>query len=77
MPVTCRKRGDVWRVVEASTGRITMNTGGTAVDGGGHPSDVACSRQAAAINAGKDDALRITESMKGWFDEHMGNDDGS
>jgi len=26
MPVTCKKRGDKWRVVEAATGTITTNT---------------------------------------------------
>jgi len=51
MPVTCARRGDKWRVIEASNRRIARNRGGTALDGGGHSSESACNSQAIAVNA--------------------------
>jgi len=51
MPVTAKKIGDKWRVVEASTMKITKNNAGTAVDGGGHPTKKKAAAQASAINA--------------------------
>jgi len=51
MPVKVKKSGDKFRVVEASTGKIAKNKGGTAVDGGGHSSKGKASAQARAINA--------------------------
>lgn len=51
MPVKVAKRGDKFRVVEASTGKIAKNSAGTAVDGGGKDSRAAAARQARAINA--------------------------
>ena len=53
MPVKVVKRGEKFRVVEASTGRIAKNQGGTAVDGGGHSSRSAASSQARAVNRNK------------------------
>ena len=51
MPVKVTKRGEKFRVVEASTGDVAKNSAGTAVDGGGHKSEGAASAQARAINA--------------------------
>lgn len=51
MPAKAVKRGDKYRVVEASSGKITKNRSGTAVDGGGHRSREQAQRQARAINA--------------------------
>ena len=50
MPVTVRKRGKMFRVVESS-GAVAKNKAGTAVDGGGHKSKAKAVRQARAINA--------------------------
>lgn len=50
MPVKISKRGDKFRVVEASNNRIAKNKAGTAVDGGGHKSQGRARKQAAAIN---------------------------
>ena len=49
MPVKVVKRGNKYRVVE-SNGRIVKNKSGTAVDGGGHRTRIAATRQARAIN---------------------------
>lgn len=54
MPVTCRKSGNKYRVVESETGKVVTNTSGTAVDGGGHNSEQECKDQAAAINANRE-----------------------
>ncbi len=51
MPVTTRKRGGKFRVVEPS-GRIAKTKTGKAVDGGGHASKAKAGRQARAINDG-------------------------
>jgi len=48
------KRKGVWRVVESDSGRVTKNDAGTAVDGGGHPTEAAARKQIAAINASRD-----------------------
>jgi hypothetical protein len=53
MPVKVAKRGDKYRVVEASTGKVVQR-GGSAVDGGGHSSQAKASSQARAINASKE-----------------------
>lgn len=50
MPVTVAKKGDVYRVVEARTGKVAKNKAGTALDGGGHRSKGKASKQAAAVN---------------------------
>lgn len=50
MPVTYRKRGDVYRVVEAASGRIAKTHLGNARDGGGHDDKASAARQAAYIN---------------------------
>lgn len=50
MPVKVQKRAGKFRVVEATTGRISMR-GGTAVDGGGHSSRSRATKQIQAINA--------------------------
>jgi len=50
MPVKIVKRGDKYRVIEAGTGKIAKNKGGTALDGGGHESKNMASRQARAVN---------------------------
>ena len=51
MPVKTVKRGDKFRVIEASIGKIAKNAAGTALDGGGHSSNAGASRQARAVNA--------------------------
>jgi hypothetical protein len=38
-------------VIEANTGKISKNRGGTAVDGGGHSSRKKATNQVRAINA--------------------------
>ena len=50
MPVKAVKRGKKYRVIEASTGKIAKNKGGTAMDGGGHGSKAMASKQARAVN---------------------------
>lgn len=50
MPLTVRKRGDKYRVVEAKTGKIAKNAAGTALDGGGKKSKSAVEKQAQAVN---------------------------
>jgi len=50
MPVKVVKRGDNYRVVEASSGRLAKNAGGTPVSKG-FKSKGAAQRQANAINA--------------------------
>ena len=49
MPVHVVKRGDKYRIVEKS-GKIAINSAGTAIDGGGHNSKEAAQRQATAVN---------------------------
>ena len=50
MPVTCKLIGGKHRVV-GPNGKVETNNAGTAVDGGGHTSRMACMKQAAAINS--------------------------
>jgi hypothetical protein len=50
MPVKVSKRNGKFRLVE-SNGRIAKNKSGTALDGGGHPSEAAAKRQQRAVNA--------------------------
>jgi hypothetical protein len=52
MPATARRIKGKWRVAE-SDGTIVLNKSGTPVDGGGHASKAAASRQATAINISK------------------------
>jgi len=59
MPVSVRKSGKLWRVVESSTGAITKSSNGKAKDGGGHSSKAKASAQARAINAGLKKAGKI------------------
>lgn len=51
MPVKVAKKGNKYRVVEAATGKIAKNKGGTALDGGGHKSPQKAAAQARAVNA--------------------------
>lgn len=51
MPVTVRKRGTKFRVVEANSGRIATTSKGNARDGGGHRSKARAQSQARAINS--------------------------
>lgn len=55
MPVIVEKRGELYRVVEAETGRLAETASGTPTDGGGHRSESAAKRQANAINAMTED----------------------
>ena len=50
MPLTVKKRGDKYRVVEVDTGRIAKNAAGTSLDGGGRESKAAAMKQAQAVN---------------------------
>lgn len=50
MPVTVKKVGKKWRVVEAASGNIARNKGGTALDGGGHESREKAVSQSRAVN---------------------------
>ena len=50
MPLTAKKRGNKFRVVETSTGKIAKNKAGSALDGGGHSSEGKAMQQAAAVN---------------------------
>ena len=61
MPVTCAKRGDMFRIVEAANGQISMTPKGNPKDGGGHRTKEMCAAQARAINAGI--AKKAHESM--------------
>lgn len=51
MPVTTAKKGAKYRVVEADTGSIALNSSGTALDGGGHANQAQAAAQARAVNA--------------------------
>lgn len=51
MPVKVKKVRGKYRVVEADTGKIAKNKGGTALDGGGHGTSAKASAQARAVNA--------------------------
>lgn len=51
MPVTVKKQGSKFRVIDAANGKITKTASGSAADGGGHNSEAAAKRQARAINA--------------------------
>ena len=50
MPVTVKREGKKFRVVETS-GHIANNASGTAADGGGHSTRAQAESQARAINA--------------------------
>ena len=50
MPVKVQKRGDVYRVIEADSGRIAKTLNGNPRDGGGHGDRGKAVRQARAIN---------------------------
>ncbi len=65
MPVTVRKSGSKYRVVERDGGAVAKNSSGTAVDGGGHESEERAKKQASAINTrvyGKKSALKRMSS---------------
>jgi hypothetical protein len=51
VPVTVKREGKKFRVVEASTGNIANNASGTPADGGGHTSKPQADKQARAIKA--------------------------
>ena len=50
MPLTTKKRGDKYRVIEQDSGHIAKNAAGTALDGGGKKSKAAATKQAQAVN---------------------------
>ncbi len=50
MPVTVKRQGKKFRVVETS-GRIATNAAGTAADGGGHTTKAKADAQARTINS--------------------------
>ena len=50
MPVKVQKRGDVYRVIEADSGRIAKTMNGNPRDGGGHGDRDKAMRQARAMN---------------------------
>ena len=51
MPVSVRRHGKRFRVVEAGTDRIAKNASGSPADGGGHETKAQADAQARAINA--------------------------
>jgi len=53
MPVRVAKKGDKFRVVESSTGKIAKNRAGTAIDGGGFKSKIRATAQVRAVNRKK------------------------
>jgi len=50
MPLTVKKRGNKFRVIEKGSGLIAKNKGNTAMDGGGFSSKSKATAQAAAVN---------------------------
>jgi hypothetical protein len=50
MPVACKEINGKWRLV-GKDGKPEMNAGGNAADGGGHPDEQACLKQARGVNA--------------------------
>jgi hypothetical protein len=62
MPVTVKKQGDKYRVIEAASGDIANNAAGTALDGGGHESEEKAKAQARAVNA------NVEKGIDGLFD---------
>ena len=50
MPVSVKKMGDKFRVVESRTGKVATGQKGTSVDGGGHASHADALAQVNAIN---------------------------
>ncbi len=53
MPITVRKIGDKFRIIEKATGKIAKTSKGNPVDGGGHSSKAMAKRQERAINSGR------------------------
>ena len=51
MPVTVRREGKKFRVVESDSERIAKNASGSEADGGGHSTRAKAESQAHAINA--------------------------
>ena len=51
MPVTVKLINGKYRVVEAHTGKLASNKGGTPLDGKGHGTRGAAVAQARAVNA--------------------------
>ena len=75
MPVKCKLINGKWRLV-GPDGKIETTDKGGAVDGGGHPSKMACSKQAAAINRnlsaygiGHEGALPVTAGSRDLADD--------
>lgn len=58
MPAEVALVGGKYRVVEQKDGMqvVVKNRAGSAVDGGGHATKQAAERQAAAVNASKDES---------------------
>lgn len=50
MPYKVAKRAGKYRIIEANTGRIAKNKGGTALDGGGHKTKPKADKQESALN---------------------------
>ena len=50
MPVTIKKKGERYRIVEEDGGKLVMSRGGKPVDGGGHVRKRRAAAQVAAIN---------------------------
>ena len=51
MPVCIEKRGKKWRIVNCISRLIEKTKKGNPIDGGGHATEKAAKRQAAAINS--------------------------
>lgn len=51
MPVSVKRHGTKFRVVEGDSDVIAKNASGSAADGGGHATKAAAEAQARAINA--------------------------
>lgn len=50
MPLSVKKQGTKFRVIEKNTGKLALNKGGKPLDGGGHASMAGAKAQAAAVN---------------------------
>jgi hypothetical protein len=49
MPYQIKKMGKKYRIVTPGTNKVAKNSGGTAIDGGGHGSREKASKQVRAI----------------------------
>lgn len=53
MPLTVKKIGKKYRVIEKNTGKPAKNAAGTALDGGGHSSKAQAESQISGISISK------------------------